>query len=806
MSLLDGFKVNKAIDVLLDIQNPKDPDVVAAATKIRQVGRPAVRKLIDALLDSPANPMIENLLVKLLDTKSLPEYIDALADPDKQLVTSIARVMIQSNNFDPNLLLKQLDDPEIPKKLLLQILTSKKARLNIRKVIGLLETADHNKRNMAFHLIHAVANPESIPFLLPYAEDPDLTIRLQTVRTLAQFQNESVKSVLIRSLTDSNKTVRLAALEGLSNFKTGISAQYICPLLRDGNITVQSKAIETLIKINDPNIVSYLIEILNDDSEYVRRAAVEVLNEVADPRAIKNLLNAMRDTDWWVRVRAADALGSIGGPRVVEAVMSLLEEKDEFLRRTAVEILNSVKDERAYFYLVQALNDEDWWVRERAVDALGQMQDPRAIAELLKAMDNYPESIHVIVKGIINIGGQDIVPELMERANATSGKTRKEILLAISEFARTESIDQNPSVEDVKTRVIDTANQQASQLGQVEKKSQYASDNSLGFTDKTTATSIGRTAADSGSGKKETSAGILDMSEKDQSSEFAQILDASKFVPGFIIANRYKVLKQIGKGAFGVVVLVEDMMVSDQIILKFLNAHMCSDENIIQRFIHELRYARKITHEKIIRIYDFITFGNSYAISMEYFESHSLSFEIKTNKNPSTERMLRIFQQICAGVGFAHSQNVVHRDLKPANILINENDDVKIVDFGLAAAASSADSRITRTGILVGTPTYMAPEQVRARTIDQRTDIYSLGILMYEIFVGRPPYKGEDHLATLFQHVEGKAVPAKQANPKISDALNNIIMKTMALNPDERYQDANELLIAINELLEVEAA
>ena len=100
----------------------------------------------------------------------------------------------------------------------------------------------------------------------------------------------------------------------------------------------------------------------------------------------------------------------------------------------------------------------------------------------------------------------------------------------------------------------------------------------------------------------------------------------------------------------------------------------------------------------------------------------------------------------------------------------------------------------------------MAPEQVRARTIDQRTDIYSLGILMYEIFVGRPPYKGEDHLATLFQHVEGKAVPAKQANPKISDALNEIIMKTMALNPENRYQDASELLAAINELLAVEAA
>ena len=110
----------------------------------------------------------------------------------------------------------------------------------------------------------------------------------------------------------------------------------------------------------------------------------------------------------------------------------------------------------------------------------------------------------------------------------------------------------------------------------------------------------------------ETSAGILDLSETENTAEVATIFDASKFTPGFIIANRYKVIKHIGKGAFGVVLLVEDMMVSDQIIMKFLNAHMSSDENIIQRFIHELRYARKITHEKIIRIYDFITFGNTW--------------------------------------------------------------------------------------------------------------------------------------------------------------------------------------------------
>ena len=783
MSLLDGLKINKAIDAILDSENPKDPLFIAAHSKIKHIGRPAIPKLIDALLDSPGNKTIENLLVRLLDTKSLNDFVDALTESDRQLVTSIANILATNDTYDPNSLLKHLDDPEIPKKLLLQILTVKKSKLNVRKLTSLLDTHDKNKRNLAFHLLQAVATPEVIPFMLKYVDDADVSVRIQTIKILSQFKNESVRSTLLRALSDSNKLVRLNALDGIYQQNLEISAAHICPLLRDSDMKVQAKAIETLVKIQDPNTVGYLIEVLNDESEYVRRAAVEVLNEVADPRAIKNLLGAMRDSDWWVRVRAADALGSIGGPRVVEAVISLLSDKDEFLRRTAIEILNSVKDERAYFYLVQALDDDDWWVRERAIDALTAMGDKRVVPEFFKAIDKYSESAHILVKSIISIAGQESIPKLMEKANQATGDVRKEMLIAISEFAKTEKIDQNTSLEDISTKVMNRsgATQQMDSSGS----------NSL---------TMQNTALNS-SKPEDTSAGILDLSEKDETAAVAHILDATKINTGYIIANRYKVIKHIGKGAFGVVVLVEDMMVSDQIILKFLNAHMSSDENIIQRFIHELRYARKITHEKIIRIYDFITFGNTYAISMEYFESHSLAFEMKTNKNPSLKRTIHTFKQICTGVGFAHKQDVVHRDLKPANILVNDNDEVKIVDFGLAAAASSADSRITKTGILVGTPTYMAPEQVRARTIDRRTDIYSLGILLYEIFVGRSPYKGEDHLATLFQHVEGKAVPASKANPKISDELSDIIMKTMSLNPDDRYQTAEDLSDALDDLI-----
>jgi serine/threonine-protein kinase len=220
---------------------------------------------------------------------------------------------------------------------------------------------------------------------------------------------------------------------------------------------------------------------------------------------------------------------------------------------------------------------------------------------------------------------------------------------------------------------------------------------------------------------------------------------------------------------------------------------------MIKRFIHELRYARRITHENVIRIHDFLMLEKSYAISMEYFPSHNLSDALQGGIPLNIKRGLKIVWDICRGMGAAHQANVVHRDLKPPNILINDHGVVKVVDFGLASI-NHAESRLTRTGVLLGTPTYMAPEQVRSRTIDARTDIYSLGVIMYEIFTGRPPYEGDDPMAVLFQHVEGKPTPPRQVQADITPGLEAVILKAMATDPDKRYQSMDALRRGIADL------
>jgi serine/threonine-protein kinase len=283
-----------------------------------------------------------------------------------------------------------------------------------------------------------------------------------------------------------------------------------------------------------------------------------------------------------------------------------------------------------------------------------------------------------------------------------------------------------------------------------------------------------------------------------------QALDVNALQPGDLIEGRYKFIQKIGKGAFGTVVLVEDMVVEERLILKFLNPNVASDEEMMKRFVHELRYSRRITHKNVIRIYDFLYVGGGYAISMEYFPSHTLGTEIANEKPMPPKKAVGYAMDICIGMQIAHQQGIIHRDLKPANILINEHGLLKIVDFGVAAAAKSGDTQLTKTGYVIGSPKYMAPEQILGKKVDERADIYSLGVILYEMLSGTPPYSRGDHMSVMYQHVQGKAAPLLEANPNVPVDIAEIVSKTMMVDKAKRYGSMEELknaLAAVSEKL-----
>ncbi len=785
MSFLASLKINKSINILIEDQFSSQAEVQEAFNRIKNKGPSVVPRLIDAYMEAPKNSHIDYLLLHFLDNKTLPDYVDGLAYEDRRVVAGVTRVLMKSRKYDPNRLYELFEDPAIPKGPLVQILIAQKDSLHAKSLLELIEKVSRENRQLVLRVLDQIVTEDMVPALVKYTQSDDPTLRLHVTRAIGRFSTPQVREALIRVLSDKNKAIRQAALIGLGNMKIPVASRQIVPLLKDSDLTVQARAIETLIKIHDPDVVKYLIDILQDESEYIRRAAVEVLNEVGDASAIKDLLNAMRDKDWWVKVRAADALGTIGGPKVVDAIVEIINDKDEFLRRTAVEILNTLKDERAVSHLIKALADEDWWVRERAADALANMGCTDAVPALIKMMQKQPKSVIVAIKALAQLQDPAAIDPLLKLLKSDDEDIKKE---AIQALKRVTNEQNSARVKKALNESIASANKEIAEL---------AND-----TVQTVMAKVGNDQSQPSTGQNiSPETGDTDQKTTAVSAGSAnQYIDAATLKPGQIVDERYKIIREVGKGAFGVVLLVEDMMVHEEIILKFLNAHMASDESVIKRFVSELRLTRKITHKNVIRIYDFITIGKSYAISMEFFESKSLSQEIRAGRAKNFERNVRLLIDICSGLSVAHKINVVHRDIKPANILVNDTDLVKIVDFGLAAAASQGDARLTKSGILVGTPTYMAPEQVRGRKIDTRTDIYSLGIVMYEMFTGRPPFKEKDHMATLFKHVEGKPIMAQEKNPAVSDELNRIIMRAIHVDAEKRYQTVDELQHDLEEL------
>ncbi|MGY8794978.1 MAG: HEAT repeat domain-containing protein, partial [Woeseiales bacterium] len=505
--------------------------------------------------------------------------------------------------------------------------------------------------------------------------------------------------------------VRSAALSALADREGHINIERVAALLQDPDLDVQNKAVDVIVKINHPETVRYLVTALKDESEYTRRSAVEVLNEIGDPDSVKDLFQAIKDDDWWVRARAGDALAEIGGPKVVNSVLELIKDKDEDIRRTAIEILNAIKDESAVEALIKATDDTDWWVRERAVDALAQLGNKKALPKLLDMLGKNGKSDTVIVRAIGTLGDADVISKILPMLNRPEREIQVEAIKAISQLADESHADTIRGVlQKIKKSndrtIINSADKAIKEIDARYSDSMLAENVRAEKMSVHTQTLL---LENDELEKLITAQQKIDptVTEDVIVEQTSPVLDIAKLEPGTVIEGRYKYIEKIGKGAFGTVLLMQDQVVDERLILKFLNPNVSSDEEMMKRFVHELRYSRMITHKNVIRIYDFLYLQGAYAISMEYFPSHTLSGEIPDNKPMAFEKALKFSTDMATGMAVAHQAGVIHRDLKPANILVNKDGLLKIVDFGVAAAASSGDTQLTKTGYVIGSPKYM---------------------------------------------------------------------------------------------------
>ena len=264
--------------------------------------------------------------------------------------------------------------------------------------------------------------------------------------------------------------------------------------------------------------------------------------------------------------------------------------------------------------------------------------------------------------------------------------------------------------------------------------------------------------------------------------------------PGQVLAQRYRVQRLLGKGGMGAVYLADDEVLKELVALKVISSAFAADEQaMIARFRREAAAARKVSSPTVIRIHDLgeARPGLLY-LSMEYFAGRTLSELIAQRGIVPIKDVQDILQQVANGLEAAHSAGVIHRDLKPSNVLVGERGAVKIIDFGLAT--TQMGEGLTATGAILGTPHYMAPEQVRGKPVDARTDIYALGALAYHLVTGRPPFSGDNAIAIGFAHLSETPTPPRQLRKDCPEGLEAAILCALEKNPDERPATAKAFL------------
>ncbi len=263
-----------------------------------------------------------------------------------------------------------------------------------------------------------------------------------------------------------------------------------------------------------------------------------------------------------------------------------------------------------------------------------------------------------------------------------------------------------------------------------------------------------------------------------------------------VLSGRYAIERKIARGGMADIFLAHDQVLERPVVIKMLLPQYAGDPAFVERFRREAKSAARLNHTNVVSVYDWGSHGDTFFMAMEYIEGQSLAEQLADNGRVPIDRALEIAEAAAAGLGFAHERGMVHRDVKPGNIMMTASGQVKVADFGIARGLDGSDS-LTQTGNVMGTAAYFSPEQARGEVVDERSDLYSLGVVLFEMVTGERPFTGSSPLSVAYKHV-GEAPPTAQSiNPQVPVEVDRIIATLLAKDPAHRYANAEQLQQAL---------
>jgi len=781
MAKLGNIFFNRTLNQFLECDDPHGQKGLSLVEKLREAADANLDKVLEAIarVDGPHQEALKQLCLESVDGFTADRFPGG-SGGDAEDGASTLKV------FDASKLFARLHEPGAAVGDIIELLDEQKQYLRPEDIINHSMKLESDYAQMLLRLVEGSQIPvdlSKLNFQLDKIESAEYRIKL--LHYFGSINEPKIPLIVARFLDDSNKVVILEALKTLKRMNFSFDLSVLLPYTE----SMQGIELEQVLKIiesrADADLVPHLSGYLAGESEELNEFFAQIVATRADRKNFEKFLRRLMLEEPAVQQQAIDRIKKYSNKNLSRVAHELNSHDQEVIRSMAqCLVVNLIEGEDLEKIEKFALSDNAR-LRERAIQSLAKSANRGAISILLKLVDGWPEDTVLALRAVQQLGfehGLEIAFDSLRSRDANLQRAALETIDAIANEKCAEDIRDNivSSMRRITDELKDYANELVARL-----TSQYhLADLNL--------------KAEAETPRADLMADVEKIAITTNGTSRSSPLDL--LTPGSVWMERYHIQREIGRGAMGRVMLVQDDMVDETMIIKFMLPGLTVDKKSTERFKREVKYARRISHRNVIRVHDLLIKDGVCAISMEYFESRGLEMILKDGKAFELRDGLKLLYQIASGMAAAHEMKVIHRDLKPSNVLLNGEGHLKIVDFGIASAGTASESTLTQTGSIIGSPAYLAPERAVGAEADERSDIYSLGVIAYYMLGGKLPYVGTP-MEVVMQHRKGTATPIAEVNPQLPAAAAELVESMMKVEPGERLQTMADVRERIRKLL-----